>query len=294
MNKMHKNELEITEGFVKDLLKQQCPDYGDLNLVRIPSSGTVHALFRLGEQHVIRLPRIEASSGIEKEWAWLKQLAPHLNTPISVPIFHGQPSENYPWPWLISHFHQGANPDFEHDNEHHQLAIDLSEFLNQFHTMPVIEHAPLSRRGVPLRNLNAQTRKEIAKIGDEFDANALTQLWENLCVLPDWQQLPVWVHGDFLPGNILVHNQKISAVIDFSDVGTGDPACDLVIAWALLKKSSRKNFKAHLHDIDENTWKRGKGWALSIAAIMLPYYKNANPEFAKLARRILTEISESE
>ena len=276
MKKMHKNELDITEGLVRNLLKQQCTKYSNLDLVRIPSSGTVHALFRLGEQYVIRLPRIEASSGIEKEWTWLKQLALYLDTPISAPIFHGQASEHYPWSWLISPYYQGSNPDFEHKNEHHQLAIELAEFLNQFHAIPLIENAPLSRRGVPLRNLDAETRQEIAKIGDEFNANALTRLWENLCALPDWHQLPVWVHGDFLPGNILVQNQKLSAVIDFSDVGIGDPACDLVIAWALLNKYSRKTLKAHLHNIDENTWQRGKGWALSIAAIMFPYYKSSN------------------
>ena len=290
---MHRNELDITEGLVRNLLNEQCIKYSRLDLAQIPSSGTVHALFRLGEQYIIRLPRIEASSEIEKEWTWLKQLVPHLNIPISVPIFHGQPSVHYPWPWLISHYYQGSNPDFEQENEHYQLAIELAEFLNQLHAIPFIENAPLSRRGVPLKNLDAQTQQELAEVGDEFDVNKLTRLWVNLCALPDWQQYPVWLHGDFLPGNILIHNQKLSAVIDFSDVGIGDPACDFVIAWALFNKSSRAAFKERLQGIDENTWQRGKGWALSIAAIMLPYYKNTNPEFAKLARRILTEISES-
>ena len=76
----------------------------------------------------------------------------------------------------------------------------------------------------------------------------------------------------------------------FSDVGIGDPACDLVIAWSLLNVNSRSVFKQHLQDIDENTWQRGRGWALSIASIMLPYYKDTNPVLAELARRIIENV----
>lgn len=92
------------------------------------------------------------------------------------------------------------------------------------------------------------------------------------------------------PGNIIVRNNRLSAVIDFSDVGIGDPACDLIIAWSLLKPRSRKVFREHLEDIDTNTWERGKGWALSIALIMLPYYKHSNPVLAALARRMIDNV----
>lgn len=294
MTKMHENELDITPDIVNHLIKQQCPQYSDLPIKRIPSSGTVHALYRLGHQFVVRLPRIEATHGIRKEWSWLKYLSPHLDTPISNPIFRGSPSEAYPWPWLISHYHAGSNPSFEKENEHNWLAIALAIFLNQLHTIPLIEGAPQSRRGVSLKSLDQRTRREIAHISNEFDATKLVQLWQSLSELPPWHHKPVWVHGDVLPGNILVDHQTLSAVIDFSDVGIGDPACDLVVAWALFNKHSRAVFKEGLQNIDEDTWLRGKGWALSIAATMLPYYKNTNPDFAELARRILTQINDPE
>ena len=293
MTKMHQNELDITENLVRELINQQCRQYSQLPLKRIPSSGTVHALYRLGAKLVVRLPRIEATNGIEKEWAWLKHLAPYLNIPISEPIFHGSPTDIYPWPWLISYYHFGSNPKFEKENEYNWLAIALADFLNEFHIIPLIEDAPQSRRGVSLKNMDQQTRKEIVKLGDEFDTVKLTRLWQSLCDLPEWQHTPVWVHGDVLPGNILIEHKKLSAVIDFSDVGIGDPACDTIIAWALFNKKSRIVFKEQLENIDENTWLRGKGWALSLAAIMLPYYKNTNPDFAALARRMLSQISKN-
>lgn len=88
-----------------------------------------------------------------------------------------------------------------------------------------------------------------------------TLLWDHLSNIPYWSKAPLWVHGDFLPGNILIQNHSLSAVIDFSDVGMGDPACDLVIAWSLLNANSRKIFKENLQHIDEDTWERGRGWA---------------------------------
>ena len=83
---------------------------------------------------------------------------------------------------------------------------------------------------------------------------------------------------------------RLSAVIDFSDVGIGDLACDLIIAWCLLNTNSRNIFKSHLKNVDENTWDRGKGWALSIGLIMLPYYKNSNPVLARLARLLIKNV----
>ncbi len=157
----------------------------------------------------------------------------HPSQNLSFMAFH---QKNYPWPWLITHYYTGNNPDFETEDEHKWLAIELAKFLNEFHTAPLIEGAPQSRRGMPLKNMDQQTRQEIARLGDEFDTVKLTQLWQSLCDLPRWQHNPIWIHGYVLPGNILIDHQKLSAVIDFSDVGLGDPACDLIIAWALFNK----------------------------------------------------------
>ena len=52
---------------------------------------------------------------------------------------------------------------------------------------------------------------------------------------------------------------------------------------------SRAVFRAAL-SVDDATWVRGRGWALSWALIALPYYKNTNPEFAAMARRTIAEV----
>ena len=288
---MHEKELNVSEELVRSLLAEQCPNWADLPLQRIQSSGTDNALYRLGTELVVRLPRIDwAVSSIEKEHTWVPQITNHLSTPISTPIFCGKPNAKYPWPWLVIKWNDGENPEFEQENEYNDLAVELAQFLNELHAIK-LENGPLSRRGVHLSNVNERTNADIPLLKDEIDADYYLKLWKELSNLPEWHGEPVWVHGDFLPGNILVKNNHLSAVIDFSDVGIGDPACDLVIAWSLLNKDSREVFKKNLNNIDENTWQKGRGWALSIAAIMLPYYKNTNPAYARLARRMLKNVA---
>ncbi|MGQ3892347.1 aminoglycoside phosphotransferase family protein [Legionella sp. CNM-4043-24] len=297
MAKMHENELEINEFLVKNLIEKQCPRWANLTMQPVSSSGTDNALFRLGDDYIVRLPRIEWAPGsivrsINKEYEWIPKIAHLLTIPVSKPVFKGSPDDHYPWPWLIAKWYDGQNPDFENDNEYELLAKDLADFINNLHAIRLAD-GPFSRRGVPLKNLDQETRTALKALQKDMDTKPLTALWDNLSDTPQWDKESVWVHGDFLPGNIITQNNRLSAVIDFTDTGIGDPACDLIVAWSLFNAQSRSVFKDHLYSIDENTWQRGRGWALSIAVIMLPYYKNSNPVLATLARRMIHNVIQS-
>lgn len=115
---MHKNKLIIDQDLISALLKNQCPQWCNLSTSPIKSSGTDNTLFRLGTEYIIRLPRIEWEPGsinnnINKEYEWLPKIARFLKIPISEPIFKGNPDQSYPWPWLISKWRSGHNPNFE-------------------------------------------------------------------------------------------------------------------------------------------------------------------------------------
>ena len=86
---------------------------------------------------------------------------------------------------------------------------------------------------------------------------------------------------------------RLSAVIDFGNVGIGDPACDLLIAWNLLPADMRNDFRIAL-EVDDAAWERGRGWALSNALVALPYYKDTNPTLANNARHVIQEVIEDE
>src|SRR5687768_1534709 len=55
--RMHGDELEITEAIVRRMLREQFPQWADLPLDRVEPEGTVNAIFRLGDERSVRMPR---------------------------------------------------------------------------------------------------------------------------------------------------------------------------------------------------------------------------------------------
>ena len=293
MAKMHADEFEIDILLVKRLLSSQFPHWADLPLKPVPSAGTDNALYRLGNDKVIRLPRINWAVGdVEKEWHWLPKLAPLLPIAIPKPLAQGIPTTDYPWPWGIYSWLEGSNPIVEHISDPLSLTHDLIAFIKALHKVD-LPNGPASSRGGPLQNQDSEARKALKQLEGMIDVQAATALWETASKAPGWSKQPVWVHGDLSPGNLLIQNGKLSAVIDFANLGIGDPACDMIIAWNLLPTSMRPIFRAGLR-IDDATWERGRGWALSIALIALPYYKDTNPTLANNARHVIQEIIEED
>jgi len=146
---------------------------------------------------------------------------------------------------------------------------------------------PIGSRAIPLVTRDPPTRAAIAELIGTVDTDAVTTAWEGVLAVPGWPGPPVWTHGDLLPGNLLVRLSRIIGVIDFSCLGVGDPACDLIVAWALLSAQAERSFAQR--SVDDATWMRGLGWALSIGLIALPYYRATNPAFAATARRMIAE-----
>ena len=133
-----------------------------------------------------------------------------------------------------------------------------------------------------------QTRAAIAALHDVLDADEVTTVWDAAIEVPAWNGAPVWLHGDLHSGNLLVQQGRLSAVIDFGGLGVGDPACDVMAAWLFLSAENRAVFRALLQ-VDDATWARGRGWALSFGLIALPYYQATNPVLAGTARRAINE-----
>lgn len=287
---MHEHEIDIDISLVRELLKAQFPLWANLEIKPIRSMGTDNAMYRLGSDLCIRLPRIiEAAKGIEIEQKWLPKIAPQLPLTVPVPLGYGKPYGNYVWPWSIYRWVEGENAfDEPLIGDKPQAAIDLAQFIRALQQIDPT-NAPLSPRGVPLATLDAEVRCAIKSLKDVVDTKALQAVWDDCLGAPMWDKPSVWIHGDLLPGNILVHNNKISAILDFSSVGIGDPACDAIPAWGIFSCGTRVDFRSHL-GIDNATWRRGRGWALSIAVIALPYYQHTNPDFVAVAHRMIREI----
>jgi aminoglycoside phosphotransferase (APT) family kinase protein len=230
---------------------------------------------------------------VDKEHRWLPRLAPHLPLAIPVPLALGQPGEGYPWSWSVCRWLIGESAQSRCIAKEGQAARDLAHFIAALQRIDVAGWAPPappdSPRGVPLSTHDVPTRAAIAELSGRLDTDAVTGAWEAALQVAAWHGPPVWTHGDLLPGNLLVHEDRISAVIDFGCLGVGDPACDLIVAWSLFSLHAREIFRAVL-PVDDATWARGRGWALSIGLIALPYYQYTNPVFAATAHRMITEV----
>lgn len=290
-SKMHTDEFEIEIALVQRLLKKQFPRWAKLPLKKVPSIGTDNALYRLGNEMVVRLPRIGwAVDAIEKESTWLPKLAPSLPFSIPIPLGKGIPTEDYPWPWAVYRWLEGNNPIVGHIPDPHLMVNDLVKFIQSLHKID-LSNGPASNRGVPLVKQDIETRKALRELEGVIDVESITAIWEKALNASPWSKPPVWIHGDLSPGNLLMQNGRLSAVIDFGILGIGDPACDIIIAWNLLPAHVRNDFRASLA-VDDATWQRGRGWALSNALIALPYYKDTNPMLANNARHVIKEVLE--
>ncbi|HEU5423143.1 MAG TPA: aminoglycoside phosphotransferase family protein [Nitrolancea sp.] len=292
--KMHAGELDIDAALVRRLLAAQFPQWAELPLAPVPSAGTDNALYRLGAELAVRLPRIqEATAQVEKEQRWLARLAPQLPLAIPVPLALGAPSAGYPWPWSVYRWLDGENATRERLADPAQAATELAGFLAALRRIDPgggpSPGAHNSFRGAPLARRDASVREAIVALRGMLDAEAVTAVWEAALQAPEWGDPPVWIHGDLLPGNLLVVAGRLSAVIDFGCLGVGDPACDLMSAWALFSGESREAFRAQLA-VDDASWARGRGWALSWALIFIPYYLETNPTGVRAAWHTLAEV----
>ncbi len=272
---------------VKRLLLAQFPQWADLPIRRVASSGTDNALYRLGDEMVVRLPRIYwAVAGIEKEQRWLPRLAPYLPVAIPVPLGQGTPGEGYPWHWSVLRWLEGENPSVDHIPDPGLLARQLVDFITALRQIEATDGLPT---GHTLAARDNQVRRDLAALRDMIDTDAVTTAWEAELKTPEWAGPPVWLHGDIAPGNMLLVDGRLSAIIDFSGVGVGDPSIDLQVAWNLLPASVRNDFRAAL-GVDEATWQRGRAQALAQALVQLPYYHITNPSLAANSRHVIKEV----
>lgn len=284
---LHDDEIPIDSGVVRALVARAMPQCVGLPVRRLPSSGSSNALFRLGEDLLVRLPRQPGGSAtIEKEAKWLPVIGPLL--PVAVPEVVGvfAPDHDYPEHWSVLRWIDGDHPEVVDpetpvDPRREGLAVNLAEVVTALRQAEVPDEAvndPDLRwyRGEPLATMDAETRGNLERcraLGDfEFDLDAAERLWDAAMRLPGVGEPtdPRWYHGDLAAENLLMREGRLAAVLDFGGLAIGDPAVDLVVAWEVLDPPARDLFRRKV-GVDDVTWLRGRAWALSIT-LMIWYY----------------------
>jgi aminoglycoside phosphotransferase (APT) family kinase protein len=287
--KLHADEIDIDVPLVRRLLAAQFPQWADLPISEVQSTGTVNAIYRLGDHLCVRLPRVQRwAQDLDKEWHWLPKLAPRLPLRVPEPVEKGRPASSYPFSWAIYGWIDGQPYSDKLVDDEHQAAKDLAQFVVELRRIDLVVGAPRGGRS-PLCDLDAITRAAIESARGVIDSDGATAAWQRALEAPAWKGTPAWIHTDLLRPNLLVRGGRLCAVIDFGGIGVGDPAADVIAAWSVFNRTGRETFRGVL-DVDDGTWERAHGFALHQAALIIPYYGETNPEFVALARRTVEEV----
>jgi len=287
---MHDDQLDVDVDVVRQLLADQRPDLAPLRITPVVSTGTVNALFRLGDNLVARLPlQRQWAEGIDREWRWIPWLATRITSVrMPEPIFKGSPNDAFPFVWSVYRWIEGAPYDDDLVDDETEAARTLARFVLELRALEVTSSAPVGGRDA-LAELDEDTRDAIENAGTVIDPAAAMAVWEDALRGEPWDRAPNWIHGDLLRPNVIVHDGRLVAVIDYGYIGVGDPATDLIPAWAVFGPTGRRAFREMLGP-DDAAWARGRGIALHQAAMIIPYYLETNPALADLARRTIEQI----
>jgi aminoglycoside phosphotransferase (APT) family kinase protein len=285
---MHEDELQIDANLVRRLLADQMPELARLPIRPLSQRGTVNAMFRLGHDLAVRMPRVvEWAGDLDREREWLPRLRKRVTLRVPEPVASGRRTQEYPMPWAVYRWLVGEPYADALVEDERDAATDLAAFVRELRDGSV-DGAPATGRR-PLGELDAVTRTAIAEAADLLEAGPVIAAWERSVEAPRFAGEPVWVHTDLLRPNLLVQGGRLHAVLDFGAVGVGDPAADVIAAWTVFGPVGRARYREEL-EVDDGTWERARGYALTQAALIVPYYRVTNPPFTASALRTLREI----
>jgi aminoglycoside phosphotransferase (APT) family kinase protein len=275
--RMHAEEVEVDEALVRRLLAAQMPDIADAPLTLIEPWGTDNAIWRLGEDLVVRLPRIHWATGqVEREALWLPRLAQHLPVAVPEPVAIGEPGDGYPYRWAVHRWIPGDGAALQVVDDPVRFALDLANVVRMLEVVET-EGAPAAiGRARPLHSYDSSTRQAIDNARDLIDASAAVAVWEEALAAPPHEGPPLWVQGD-LEGNCLVRDGRLCGIVDWGSACVGDPAVDVQVVWSpLFTDDSRRAFVDAL-GVDGATLARSRGAAINQACAALPYYMHTYP-----------------
>ncbi len=288
-----KAEQHIDEALVRDLLREQQPALADAPITAL-DVGWDNALFRLGDEHVVRLPRRAVSVQlIDHETTWLPRLADRLPIAVPTPVYLGRPGCDYPWPWTVLPWLPGRSADLDPPDA--TQAERFADFLLALH-QPAPDDAPRNPfRGVPLAERAERVEQRMDELRQTTDAitpNAV-RAWRNALDADD-ATTSCWLHGDLHARNVLVQDGEITGVIDWGDITSGDAATDLAGVWSLFDNPAARRAALDRYQPTDDQLARAKGWAVSFGVMLLATGLTDHPQHAAMGAGMLQRVSEDD
>ncbi len=232
--------------------------------MRHGATGTVNAVFRVGDDLAARLPLAAEIQDWNIDCA-LAALAGRLPLDTPTVLGTGEPDHGYPLRWSLHTWVPGERWRLDRVEDPAAAAVKLAEFLNTLHHIdPATLQCPplLDGHAAPLVPTDLEGRARAVR-SEAFDTTQARAIWEAAMAAPAWDGPATLIHWDLLPGNVLVRDGQLAGIIDWGALTTGDPARDLIAAWTLFRREARTAFRAAV-EADDATWARAKGWVFTL------------------------------
>jgi len=265
-------ELTVDEALVRRLIAE--PVVESLSLL---SEGWDRAVWLVNDKWVFAFPRRAAVvAPMEREIELLPKLAPLLPLPITLPAFVGRPSDAYPWPFFGAAFVPGRELCDAGDVSRAQLAVDAAAFLRRLHSTEVASAIDVARLPVDptdradMARRVPMTRDYLARVDWQVPPQ-VTRLLDEAERLPPPREPRTIVHGDLHFRHLLVHEGRLSGVIDWVDLCLADPCVDLQLVWSVLDSGDRAVFLDAYGPVSDEQLVRARVLALSLSAALAWY-----------------------
>ncbi|NUP52031.1 MAG: phosphotransferase, partial [Catenulispora sp.] len=206
---MHDGELTVTAPMVRELVDEQYPQWRELPVKYLEASGTVNAIFRIGEDLAARFPLVGADVEqtrrvLRAEAEAAAELAAHSRVPVPVPVALGEPGAGYPLPWSVQTWLPGVVADEADPGSSTDFANDLADFIQDLRAVDTRGRVFSGRgRGGDLRAHDAWMDTCFERSEGLLDGAVLRRTWAEMRELPRHSP-DVMTHGDLIPGNVLV------------------------------------------------------------------------------------------
>jgi aminoglycoside phosphotransferase (APT) family kinase protein len=291
---MHEDQLQISEDAVRRLVAEQFPQWCDRPVRAVATTGTMNAIFRIGDDLAARFPLLAenphvVADGLEDEAAAARELAGATDVPTPEQVAIGRPGEGYPVPWGVQTWLPGQVATDEDPASSTAFADDLAGLIADLRRADVRgRRFGGAGRGGSLPDHDEWMATCFEESEDLLDVAPLRAMWADLRTLPSVDP-DAMCHTDLTPSNILVRDGRLAGVLDCGGFAAADPALDLVGAWHLLDAVRREALRAAL-GCSEVQWRRGMAWSLQQSMGLVWYYAESNPTMSRWGRRTLDRL----
>jgi aminoglycoside phosphotransferase (APT) family kinase protein len=167
-------------------------------------------------------------------------------------------------------------------------AIRLAQFLRALHVAAPVDAPANPWRGVPLHCRAASVEDRLLRLASRTTlvTSGIWNIWSSALAAKE-DGRPTWIHGDLHSRNVLVREGRITGIVDWGDISSGDRATDLAAVWMMNWVPGDRERALLEYGADADTVLRAKGWAVLFAALLLDTGLHDNPRHAAIGEATL-------